>query len=568
MGWNLREHILDHALSIIDTTGRTRPFDPKEQKNQHFTASVDISQFIVKHRCKNQECIDIIMQNFLKDLSLYTHTFIESKGRNKKGEQIKREVVFNFDDCLLAYHNSASDNINSQNYTVEPHIHILFHKNKKLGIGYFQLRKAITEMSEKHNLVFNFQEEVPKKEIQQKSLKQKATAFTWSLKRANDKQFATMIDNDTVKKQLEDFKNYYKETENLQYFIKGMVDLEKRLERQNLTLEIEGNAMLPSSNFPLYLTPEQIKTIQILYNTGSIEEIYALLSQRDNKIARAYIEHIHGFQNTVIHEIERRMQEPFPMREIDVEKINLDIQKKCKKDIKPWQPKPLTLNQCIEKDVKSAINAAKSIEEFKHQMLELGYEDFALVSKNLNNKRLIAGFSFSYKNKKKTIHFSTLKLSFNAIEKMLSENIKTQSKKLYSHLRNYTPPQARTYQEKLFQEIYDLRASIDLSGYYIKKEEHMVSVKSKNGGLEDHGNKIDVLNSANTDYSQRIKLMLDMIESKGWMKARIEGSVDFFTQLIEFAQQREGLENVEFIHAEASVSDSYEKNTKNPLTLA
>ena len=160
MSWNLKKHILDHAHIVVNNLSHN--FDENNSKNQHFTLSIDVSQLILKKKCKKQNDVDMIMNSFVNDLISHHHIFEESKGRSKTGKRLKRKILFDFKDALVAYHNSGSDTINSSNYTVEPHLHILFDKSKKLGIGYYQLKEAINEVSRRHGLIFNFQALSPK----------------------------------------------------------------------------------------------------------------------------------------------------------------------------------------------------------------------------------------------------------------------------------------------------------------------------------------------------------------------------------------------------------------------
>jgi hypothetical protein len=559
---NLKKHILDHALVIVNNTERKRPFDPKDPKNQHFTASVDISQLLIKHKCTTQECIDDVMVNFLKDLASYTHMFRESKGRNQKGEQIKRDVVFDFDDCLLAYHNSSSDHINSINYRVEPHLHFLFHKNKKLGIGYYQVRKALEEVSVKYNLVFNFQEE--SLGIKDKTLKAKATAFTWGLKKSSDNQFKKMVENGTVVKQLEDFIDYYKHTKNLQYYLKGLVDLQARLQREDLDFEFNGKN-IKNDLFPIYFTKEQLKTIQILY-AGSKKEIYEVLSARDNKIARAYLEHTCGFKNIIIDEIEKRMGLELPVKEIELRRVSIKIKRKerVEKDYS------LTFNSCIKKDVMVALCSAKNEKEFKLLMLALGYKDFAFKQKNIAGKRSRIGFSFTYKNKTKTINFANLHMSMQDLRDSMVKNTQDEiefpeSESLHSHIKNYKPKRS-SYQEDLFEEIYDLKASIDLSNYFIKEhnENNIIEFISLKNNLVDTGAQIKLFESDSKDLEKNSELILDLIQSKKWENVSITGAKELYYMLQKLAIKRESLKGVKFTHAEVLEEKEGERSSQDP----
>jgi hypothetical protein len=280
MSWNLESHILDHAEKIINNLKPT--FEPENPKNQHFTLSCDLSQLIVNHQAKNQKDIDLIMSNFMSDLAAHTHTFKESKGK-RNGKQIFREKEMNFRDALMAYHNSGSDSINSQNYEVLPHLHLLFDKSQKLGIGYYQLRKAIEEVSLKHNIVFNFQEEIKEKD---NSLKMKVSSFSWSLKRSSDIDFLKKIANKGLDNDLQNIKQHCLNTGNLQYYIKVMRDLQSRLKRLDVDYNFNGKNI--KEEFPLFLSEKQKNDLKILHLGKDKKEIYRIISDRDNLIGRAF----------------------------------------------------------------------------------------------------------------------------------------------------------------------------------------------------------------------------------------------------------------------------------------
>lgn len=299
MQWNLKSHITDHSALTIDNLNLD--FNESDSKNIHFTLSIDLCQLLINHNCKSQDDVDKLMKSFLKDLSNHSHTFEESKGKyiNKNNETIqrKRVVQFDFTNALLAYHNSSSDNINSKNYSVEPHIHILFDKKKRTGIAYYQLRSAIEKISNKYGLIFNFQEETAS--LKDNSLSLKNSNFSWFNKRASDMNFQKKVLNNTAKLNLEieDVIKNYKNTENLQYYIKTMKDFSSRLKRQNLDFFYKGINL--KDTFPLFLSDSQKSSLKILHQ-GSHEDIYNLISNREDKIARAYVESRYGFNNIII----------------------------------------------------------------------------------------------------------------------------------------------------------------------------------------------------------------------------------------------------------------------------
>ena len=304
MSWNLEDHILDHAALVSNNLPSY--FNLADDKNIHFTFSVDKSQLIINHNCKSQKDIDLVMSKFFEDLKEYEYIFYESQGSKKP----KRKMSLDFSHMLFAYHNTDSDSINSKNYEVEPHFHLLipqklknkYGKSTKVGLGYLNLRRMINEVALKHNLTFNFNENVSNDT--DLITKKQATKFTWFNKRVDDQHFLNAVQSGQVNKYIQEFIKHYKRTENIQYYIKGMTDFKQRLLRQNIDFIYDGKN-LKSEDFPLFFNEDQIKSLDII-NSGDIKAIKELIKIRENKIARAFIEYNFGFNNVVTKELEQR----------------------------------------------------------------------------------------------------------------------------------------------------------------------------------------------------------------------------------------------------------------------
>ena len=71
MSWNLEDHILDHAAIVSNNLPSY--FNLADDKNIHFTFSIDKSQLIINHNCKSQKDIDIVMSKFFEDLKEYEY---------------------------------------------------------------------------------------------------------------------------------------------------------------------------------------------------------------------------------------------------------------------------------------------------------------------------------------------------------------------------------------------------------------------------------------------------------------------------------------------------------------
>lgn len=535
MSWNLESHILDHAAIVSNNLPDT--FNLSDDKNVHFTFSIDKSQLIINHNCKDQKDIDKVMKLFFKDLINYEYHFEESQGKNRP----KRKMSLDLSQVLTAYHNTDSDSINSKNYEVEPHFHLLssaklknkYGKSTKLGIGYLNLRRMISEVAAKHNLVFNFDENVNTEK--DKILKQKATKFTWFTKRVDDNYFKASIVNGTVNKYIEDFISQYKKTENIQYYIKGMTDFQQRLIRQNLDFHYEGKN-LRTEHFPLYLNQEQIKYLDII-NTGDEELIKPLIKDRSNKLIRAYIEYNYGFNNPIIRELEKRGN-IFKKLDFDFNDTKVEIEKKVDKKDKY----KLSLNYHVSTDVNEVLKLCKNDKNFLELMSELGYENVKFKARTINGKRSRVGFTFEKDNEKYTIYFNKLNLTYQDFTKAYKYNSNRDVFKdrinFYSYepkINFYVPLKKKTYQDKVFYQIYKIVPDINLENYYIKKiEQGYIEIinKRKNIHVTDQGNQIKS-NKNNQNLVENVKLMLEVAKAKGWdlNNLHIRGTEQFINEV-------------------------------------
>lgn len=531
MSWNLESHILDHAAIVSNNLPDT--FNLSDDKNVHFTFSVDKSQLIINHNCKNQKDIDRVMQSFFDDLVNYEYKFEESQGKTRP----KRKMSLDLSQVLAAYHNTDSDSINSKNYEVEPHFHLLvpaklknkYGKSTKLGIGYLNLRRMISEVALTHNLIFNFDENVATEK--DKILKQKATKFTWFTKRVDDNHFKASIGNGTVNKYIEDFISQYKKTENIQYYIKGMKDFQQRLMRQNIDFYYDGKN-LRTEHFPLYLSQEQIKYLDII-NTGDEELIKPLIKDRSNKFIRAYIEYNYGFNNPVIKELEKRGN-IFKKLNFDLNDTKVEIEKRVDKKDKY----KLSLNYHVSEDLNSVLKICKSDKNFLELMNDIGYQNIKFKAKTINRKRSRVGFTFEKDNESYTVHFSNLNLSYQNFTDAYKQNSQKENIEdkinFYSYeakINFYVPLKKKIYQEKIFYKIYNIVPDINLENYYIKKIEqgHIeFKNKKKNIHVTDQNDRIKSSGTKKT-LEENIALMIAIAKAKNWELSTLDirGTIDF-----------------------------------------
>jgi len=570
--WSLYSHITSHSAYTYDKLNKNKKV---EEKLVHFKTSIDTLQLCSKGYT-TQKAIDKLMIQVTKDLTEFEKTYNKSKGINKKTKlQIRRDIKLNFkENCLIAFHNSSSDDYRSEGYRVENHIHILVEPpfSRKLGIGYQFIRDALAHVSQKHGLVFHLEEDTGR----EKSYDKQSSDMTWKSKQLSDNEFIERIQNGWFKKLFKKFQENYFETGNIQFYFKGIRDIEYRCKRLNIDHGL---------NFNLFLTPEHQSTIKTIYS-GDRDAILKLINRRDDKIARAYAESVlFNFSNLVVDELEKKFGQ-MPRVDIDVNDISLEIKRKQKKkvNVEKYQK---TLNFSYQEDLQRAISNSCNEKDISKNMLSLGYIDFMFRAQNIRQKRkgrgkrTRVGFTFKRNNKTSTVYFNEIGTSMSEIRSALVKNSKntnfTVSQELHSSLKAYVSPQ-KTYATKVFEEIYDcdLRSSLNLQGFYVKElaSSQGVEFKAKGTFIKediDLGNRIEIKAQRASDLQRNVRLIADIIEGKSIQKYNISGSETFKLAMKAELTRRENnrsiqVNNVFSNESMNALEKAYSETTEIPKT--
>jgi len=313
-----------------------------------------------------------------------------------------------------------------------------------------------------------------------------------------------------------------------------MKDFQKRLNTLGLDFELDGINL--KDTFPLFLSPSQIETLEILHQ-GSEDQIYTLLSDRDNKLARAFFEHHSGFKNLVMQELIERGFSPLKFV-IDIERINAIIVHKDE-STKTKASYEKTLSFCYKSDLMQVLERAKNEKEVQLMMQSLGYKDFAYKQKTIGSKRSKVGFSFINKhNRSMTVYYASLQLSASDIRAKLLKNSKNTlqiaNKTMHSFLDDYVPLNVKkSIQNTIFEKIYAFDTSFDLTYWYIKEINGQIVLQNKSTQISDEGNTIVVKRYTSNDLSSNARLLVDMAIAKGWdlEKILITGSQEFIASI-------------------------------------
>lgn len=548
MAWSLYHHVTSHATYTVD---RLDSFD-ENAKNVHFKASIDTFQLLANGYTTQQD-IDSLMRKFVNEVAIFSKTYVRSKGRSKTGKQLKRKVHVDFaKDCLLAYHSSSSEDHRTENYRVEPHIHIVCKPSLRLGKGYQFIRDAISHVSRQHGLVFHLEEETGQKKVHDKT----SSDMTWMSRKFSDTEFKKRIENGWYSKLFDRFRKVYFETGNIQFYLKGIRDIEYRCKKLGIDHGL---------NFNLFLTAEQKQTLNVLFSANK-HAVIELINDRQNKLARAYYEHTMGHSNIIIDELEKRSGVRFPIVKIDPSELTVTISRKSRlQQAGTLEKFKKTLTYAYTKDLETVLRYAASEKDAQALFLRLGYTEFRFKAQNVAKKRERTGFTFKRNGRITTVYFNTLKTSAAQIRAVLVENAKRSIEhpaELHSHLRGYMPPSRKSYSTKLFEEIYNFSEILDLKGFYVKEHDGKVEVKRRGTLIVDDvtdNHSITVHRQRHEDIETNVRIIADMLEARGITRCNVTGSEEFKLAMKTELQKRKDNRNAKTIQLTVDAFDIYEE---------
>ena len=507
-------HILDHAETIYNSIDEYNPLKHKA----HFKCSIDTSQLIA-NGFNSKDKINNVMKLMLDEIINTKYTFrvktreYVDKNGNKK-EYFSNKSFELSSDTLAAYHNRAfNSDIDFDN--IEPHFHLLFNSTKHTGLNYYHLKKHLSNIASKYNLVFHFDEEKDRSVNKFQGLMEKCSRFSWFTQKMTDKQVINYVNSkgDDLTKNLELLYDYATATGNLQFYIKAMNNIKKRLTRLDLDFEFRGNNI--KDIYPIPIDEITNETLIAIANKDKVK--LKELMTRDNFLARDYIKYTNGFQSTIIEELKQR-DYIFPLiSSNDLILDNMKGRSKSSSNVKS-DDKYLSFNNAVKNDILEALKYAKNEVELKDILNNFGYKDLGFRNQNIQSKRKKTGLKFNYEDKSYTVYFNQIGLDDSTILFHLQNNTKANivnsldySKK--SNIQNLKF--FNSYQNKIFKDIYNLESDIDLSRYYISQENDNVKFTSKDKNIEIEDRIEEILSTENiTD--EDAKLIAQLMLQKGW----------------------------------------------------
>lgn len=189
-------------------------------------------------------------------------------------------------------------------------------------------------------------------------------------------------------------------------------------------------------------------------------------------------------------------------------------------------------NNINYREVKTKNNQYYKIINNKGEDINLRGKGFEHIQKLTIDKDFVFNENKDIRELEKVLK-SYYEQRINQIDKRRSIATKEAIKEIYKKETkdNEYSLSAATYQQKIFYKHYGHLIDNDLKGYYIdKKEENTKFInKAKNINVEDKGDKIVSYSNDNINLKERVKLMIDIAEAKGWNlgEVNINGGEEF-----------------------------------------
>jgi hypothetical protein len=506
-------HILDHAKTIYNSIETYNPLKHKA----HFKCSIDTSQLIA-NGFNSQDRINNIM-NLILDEIIHTKYTYSVKTREYVGKDGKKKAYFSnktFDlasETLSAYHNRAySSNVEFDN--IEPHFHFLFDSSKQTGLNYYHLKKHLQTIASKYNLVFHFDEDKDRSVNKFQGLMEKCSRFSWFTQKMDDKQFAHYVHlkNNDLTKNLELLYDYATSTGNLQFYIKAMNNIKQRLQILDLDFEFRNHNI--KSIYPIPIDEITNETLIAITNKDKVK-IKELMT-RDNFLARDYLKYTNGFQSTIIEELKQRNY-MFPL--ISSDELLLDNMKgRSKSSTLKSTDKYLSFNNAVKNDILEALKYAKNEVELKDILFNFGYKDLGFRNQNIQGRRKKTGLKFQYENKAYTVYLNQIGLDDSAILFHLQNNAKSKAVNTLDYTKKSNLQNLKffnSYQNQIFKDIYDFDSDVDLSKYFIKKENDSIKITEKTSNIEIIDSINEILSKGKIT-TKEAKIIVQLMKQKGW----------------------------------------------------
>ena len=178
----------------------------------------------------------------------------------------------------------------------------------------------------------------------------------------------------------------------------------------------------------------------------------------------------------------------------------------------------LAEKNAVKNDILEALKYAKNEVELKDILNNFGYKDLGFRNQNIQSKRKKTGLKFNYENKSYTVYFNQIGLDDSTIlfhlqnnsKANISNTIDVKNKSNIQNLKFFD-----SFQNKIYKDIYNLESDIDLSRYYIEKENDSIKITNKSKDLQIIDSINEILSKGKIT-KEEAKLIVQLMKAKGW----------------------------------------------------
>ena len=343
---------------------------------------------------------------------------------NKQGEKRQKYTTRKIDlqsvIRIEAIHTEGADG----EYTM-PHIHLILDKKARLGKDFSLLKTHIIEVSKKFNLRPNFAEIAPNNPASYRNLGKAVKNFSWIIRKMPNKDFKNYIEAKLSDK-LDKLTEYTLLSNNLQYYVKTLEFIKKRLNRQKLEFNYKGHNL--RNTYPLPLTQTDMQVIELINKKKfSQKDIKPFLN---NAILRDFVRYSYFKDKNkafIINSLSKQtelLQNLRPNKKIidnylKLYKKTLNLDKQTQIKELQTENRIQSIKEILKDDLIKVAKSCKNEKELREKMQELNYIDFGFKKKSGK----VYAYQFKLKNSdKKIIVKCSDSIDIKEIRSILKEN--------------------------------------------------------------------------------------------------------------------------------------------------
>ena len=413
MKFDIKAHLQNHAYYFKQN-------EEIDKNDLHFNFSYLDIQFFKSVQPPETTLFELLQE--LKKPAQYkvkNGYYIDKQG-NKRQKYTTRKIDLQDAIKIEAIHIEGSEG----EYTM-PHIHLILSPNARLGKDFSLLKTHIIEISKKFNLRPNFGEISQNNPNAYKNLGKAVKNFSWIIRKMPNKDFKKYVETKLSDK-LDKLTEYTLLSGNLQYYIKTLEFIKKRLNRQRIDFNYKGHNL--RNTYPLPLTQTDMQVIELINKKKfSQKDIKPFLN---NAILRDFVRYSYFKDKNkalIINSLSKQtelLQNLRPNQKIvdnylKLYKKTLDQDKQTQIKEQQKEKKTQSIKEILKEDLIRTAKNCINEKELRQKMQKLGYIDFGFKKKSGK----VYAYQFKLpKEQKKIIVKCSDSIPISEIRAILKEN--------------------------------------------------------------------------------------------------------------------------------------------------